>query len=220
MRLRNRPWAQPELSECSYYIKNGEEYKGHWKDRFGNENPIWLELGCGKGLFLKGIAPRLTDINFIGADLKSLMLAYSRRNIQKAFEESHKEITNVLLLSVDAERINNVFSSEDEIERLILNFSNPWPKPKHHKKRLSHPRQLENYKRFLKNNAVIEFKTDNDDYYLDTVEYFLSSGFTILENSFDYYEKNQIEESILTEHESKFIEMGLPIHYLKALVIK
>ncbi len=220
MRLRNRPWAAPELSACPFYINHCEELKGHWKERFGNENPICLELGCGKGLFLKGIAPKSTNINFIGADVKSLMLAYARRNIQEAFEKINKPITNVLLLSVDAERIYNAFCSDDKISRLILNFSNPWPKPKHHKKRLTHPKQLENYKEFLENEALIEFKTDNDEYYLDTIDYLNSCGFTIIEQFYDYYELHEIDEALLTEHEAKFISQGLPIHYLKANLFK
>ena len=220
MRLRNRPWAASELNECPYYIRSGEAFRGRWKERFGNDHPIHLELGCGKGMYLRGAAVHYPEVNFIGADIKSLMLAYARRNIQLAFDENGLENSNVLLLSVDAERILNAFSAEDEIHKLIINFSNPWPKPKHHKKRLTHPRQLENYKQFLMNGAVVEFKTDNDEYYSDSLGYFETCGYSVVESSFDYYQHRPIDETILTEHESKFISLGLPIHHIKAVFNK
>ena len=216
MRLRNRPWALPELSECPYYISDMSANRGNWHNWFGNENPIWLEVGCGKGMYLSGMAPVNSDINFIGADLKSLMLAYARRNIEAAFADSGASVSNVALLSTDAERIAESFSEADSVDRIILNFSNPWPKPKHHKKRLTHPRQLEAYKVFMKEGSYIDFKTDNDEYYKDTVGYLTMCGFNIVEQYFDYYDSHPIDTSILTEHERKFLDLGLPIHYLEA----
>ncbi|MBP1555622.1 MAG: tRNA (guanosine(46)-N7)-methyltransferase TrmB, partial [Oscillospiraceae bacterium] len=161
MRLRNRPWAAPELAGCSYYVKDFTRNRGRWKEAFGNDAPIWLEIGCGKGMYLAGMAPSHPEINFIGADIKSLMLAYARRNLEEAFSSARRGVDNVILLSVDAARILSAFSEEDVIDRIILNFSNPWPKPPHHKRRLTHTRQLENYKHFLRPGGIIEFKTDN-----------------------------------------------------------
>ena len=218
MRLRNRPWAAPELAGCSYYVKDFTRNRGRWKEAFGNDAPIWLEIGCGKGMYLAGMAPSHPEINFIGADIKSLMLAYARRNLEEAFSAAGREVDNVILLSVDAVRILSAFSEEDVIDRIILNFSNPWPKPPHHKRRLTHTRQLENYRHFLRSGGVIEFKTDNDDLFRDSLTYFEDAGFTPEEVCEDLYSVREVDPSVITEHESKFMEMGLPIHYIRAVL--
>jgi len=216
LRLRNRPWAAPELSECGYYAGDPEEFRGRWSERFGNKNPIWLEIGCGKGLYIAGKAPLNPQINYIGADIKSLMLAYARRNIEEAFAKTGQPVSNVVLLSVDAERIYNAFSEDDKIDRIILNFSNPWPKPHHHKRRLTHPKQLEHYKAFLKDGGIIEFKTDNDELFEASKGYFEECRMQMNEVCDDYYATHDMDPSVLTEHEQKFLAMQMPIHYIKA----
>jgi tRNA (guanine-N7-)-methyltransferase len=218
LRLRNRPWAAPELAGCSYYVKDFTRNRGRWKEAFGNDAPIWLEIGCGKGMYLAGMAPSHPEINFIGADIKSLMLAYARRNLEEAFSSAGRGVDNVILLSVDAVRILSAFSEEDVIDRIILNFSNPWPKPPHHKRRLTHTRQLENYRHFLRPGGIIEFKTDNDDLFRDSLTYFEDAGFTPEEVCEDLYSVREVDPSVITEHESKFMEMGLPIHYIRAVL--
>ncbi|MBQ1358330.1 MAG: tRNA (guanosine(46)-N7)-methyltransferase TrmB [Oscillospiraceae bacterium] len=217
MRLRNRPWAAPELADCPYYLSDFSRYRGHWREVFGNDRPIWLEIGCGKGLYLRGMASAHPELNFIGADIKSLMLAYARRNIEQTYAASGMQVDNIILLSVDAERILSSFSEEDTVDRIILNFSNPWPKPPHHKRRLTHPRQLENYKVFLRRGGIVEFKTDNDELYADSLGYFCEAGYSVDENCFDYYSSHEIDTSIITEHEQKFMQLGLPIHYIRAI---
>lgn len=217
MRLRNRPWAAPELAGCPYYLSDFSRYRGHWREAFGNDRPIWLEIGCGKGLYLRGMASAHPELNFIGADIKSLMLAYARRNIEQTYAASGMQVDNIILLSVDAERILSSFSEEDSVDRIILNFSNPWPKPPHHKRRLTHPRQLENYKVFLRQGGIVEFKTDNDDLYADSLGYFSKAGYSVEEDCFDYYSSHEIDTSIITEHEQKFMQLGLPIHYIRAI---
>ena len=220
MRLRNRPWAAPELAGCSYYVRDYARNRGRWRQAFGNDHPIWLEIGCGKGMYLAGMAPAHPEINFIGADIKSLMLAYARRNIEEAFSAAGRESDNVILLSVDAERILSSFSEDDEVDRIILNFSNPWPKPPHHKRRLTHTRQLENYKHFLKDGGIIEFKTDNDDLFRDSLVYFEQAGFETEEVCGDFYSSHDVDTSVITEHEGKFMQMGLPIHYARVMIRK
>ena len=216
MRLRNRPWARPELDSCDYYVQDSFAYAGHWHEVFGNDDPIWLELGCGKGLFLAGYAPFHKDINFIGADIKSLMLAYARRNIQEAYDSAGETVTNCRLLSLDVERIRFAFLPEDSIERIIINFPNPWPKEPHKKRRLTHTRQLLQYKDILSDSGEIHFKTDSDMLFEESIPYFTEAGLTILEQEYDYYSVHPMDPQILTEHESKFIEAGMPIHYIKA----
>lgn len=216
MRLRNRPWAKPELESCEFYIQDSFEHAGHWKEIFGNNNPIWLELGCGKGLFLSGYAPYHQELNFIGADIKSLMLAYARRNIQESYDSASIPVSNCKLLSLDVERIRYAFSPEDSIDRIIINFPNPWPKEPHKKRRLTHTKQLLQYKNIMSDSAEIHFKTDSDMLYEESIPYFAEAGLVILEQEDDYYSTHQMDPLVLTEHEKKFIDSGMPIHYIKA----
>ena len=192
--------------------------RGKWREAcgFAEDIPLWLEIGCGKGLYLRGMASAHPEINFIGADIKSLMLAYARRNIEETYKNAGLAVSNIILLSVDAERILSSFSEDDIIDRIILNFSNPWPKVPHHKRRLTHPRQLQSYKTFLRPGGSIEFKTDNDDLYRDSLVYFTEAGYSIAEDCPDYYSSHETDPSIITEHEQKFMDLGLPIHYIRA----
>ncbi|MBQ8994474.1 MAG: tRNA (guanosine(46)-N7)-methyltransferase TrmB [Oscillospiraceae bacterium] len=216
MRLRNRPWAAPELEECSYYIQDSFSNSGNWSLVFGNNNPIWLELGCGKGLFLAGFAPFHPDINFIGADIKSLMLAYARRNLQSAYDDRHIENLNCKLLSLDIERIRYAFSKNDQIDRIFINFPNPWPKDAHKKRRLTHTRQLLQYKEIMSDSAEICFKTDSDMLFEESIPYFHEAGMNMVEQLDDYYSKYPLDVATLTEHEQKFLDQGLPIHFIRA----
>lgn len=216
MRLRNKPWAAGVLAGCAYYISDPVCNRGRWRDEFGSGNPIWLEIGCGKGLYIAGTAPSHPDIDFIGADIKGLMLAYGIRYVDEAFGGAEK-VKNVRFLSVDAQRIAGAFSEQDRIERIIINFCNPWPKPGDRKKRLIHPRQLTQYREFLVDGGEILFKTDDDGLFADAPEYFTSCGFSIEEITADYYSDHDPSTEALTEHERKFMEMGLPIHYIRAI---
>lgn len=215
MRLRNKPWAADVLNGCPYYTREPSANRGRWKDVFGNCNPIWLEIGCGKGFWLAGTAPLNPDINFIGADIKGLVLAYSIRLLDDTFMGS-MNVLNVHLLSLDAERIREAFAPEDNIERIIINFCNPWTKPQHKKRRLVHTRQLVQYRQFLADDGEIIFKTDSDELFADSPAYFAEAGFEILEITDDYYATHDKIISLMTEHERKFTEMGLPIHYIRA----
>ena len=217
MRLRNKPWAAGVLAGCSYYYRQFDANAGHWHEVFGNDNPIWLEIGCGKGLYLAGMGPRHPEINFVGADIKGLVLAYGIRYIDEAYKNANMEVKNVKLISFDAERIVNSFKPEDTVDKIILNFSNPWPKPKHWKKRLTYPKQLELYRTFLRDNGEILFKTDNDELYESSIVYFGEAGFEITEKTDDYYSIYPRDEAVMTEHEKKFSDMGMPIHFIRAV---
>ena len=154
MRIRNKPWAKDELENSKIYIQNPEEIKGMWHEHFKKtENPIYLELGCGKGFFVKKAAKLNPEINYIAIDLIDAILGVANRNIQEEF--NGKEIDNLLLTRYDVEEINNILDKKDNIKRIHINFCNPWPKPRHNKKRLTFTRQLENYKIFLKNDSQI-----------------------------------------------------------------
>lgn len=217
MRIRRRPWAKKELEESKFYIDNPNINKGKWKETFKNENPIHLEIGCGKGSFISKLAKKHQEINYIAADMIEAMLGLSKRNIEVAYQKDKLEITNLWLIRMNAERILDTFSSEDTIERIYINFCNPWPRGKHKKRRLTHTRQLENYKQFLdKEKGEIYFKTDNDELFEESIEYFKETGFKIEQITYDLHSE-MIFEDIRTEHEEMFSNQGIKI---KALIAK
>ena len=156
MRIRFKPWARPELEASKFYIDNPEEYKGRWKEAFKEpNNELHLELGCGKGSFIAQLAVKNHNINYLAIDLVDAMLGLAKRNIEQKYDEAKKEIDNIIITRYDIERILNILSIEDNITRIYINFCNPWPRGKHHKKRLTHTRQLEKYKQFLSKNGEI-----------------------------------------------------------------
>lgn len=211
--MRKKPWARPELEACQFFIQQPASQKGKWRQYFVKQAPIFLELGCGKGGFLAQIASKNRDINFIAVDIKDEMLGYARRKLETAF--NGEKIENVALMPYDIERIWDVFSEEDTIDRIYINFCNPWPKPRHRKKRLTHTRQLEKYRLFLKDGGEIHFKTDDDGLYKDSLNYFKEAGFEIIKKIEDL-EKEKSEENYLTEHELMFMEQGIKIKKIVA----
>lgn len=219
MRIRFKKWARPELEASKFYIDNPEEYKGKWKSLFNN-NPIYMELGCGKGGFISKLASQNKNINYIAIDLVDAMLGLAKRNIEQAYQELKTEIDNIYITRYDIDRILNIFDSEDKIERIYINFCNPWPRGKHHKKRLTHTRQLEKYKTFLIDNGKIYFKTDDDNLFVDSLGYFKEAGFELEKVTYDLAnEENfwQDQANIETEHENMFKEQGIKIKALIAV---
>lgn len=218
MRIRFKKWARPELEASKFYIDNPEEIKGKWKEQFKNkENPIYLELGCGKGKFISQIAIQNPQINFIAIDLVDAMLGLAKREIEQTYNQAQKEIDNVILTRFDIQRIDLILSKEDNIKRIYINFCNPWPKGKHRKKRLTHTRQLEKYKEFLAEGAEIYFKTDDDDLFESSLGYFEEAGFQITAKTYDLHAEPIWNNNIETEHEKMFSQQGIKI---KALIAK
>ena len=217
MRIRYKKWARPELEASSFYIDNPEEYKGKWKEVFENNNPIHLELGCGKGQFIANLAVENPNINYIAIDLVDAMLGLAKRNIEEKYKEKNMEPKNIRLTRFDIERIMLILDKTDEIERIYINFCNPWPKGKHRKKRLTHTRQLEKYKTFLKEGGEIYFKTDDEDLFNSSIKYFEETGFKIVRLTRDLHSDNIFEKNIVTEHEKMFSEQGIKI---KALIAR
>ncbi len=217
MRIRFKPWARPELEASKFYIDNPQEYKGRWEKLYKNEAPFHIELGCGKGSFISNLAIRNTNINYLAIDLVDAMLGLAKRNIEKVYNENEKEIENIYLTRHDIERIPLILDKQDKVERIYINFCNPWPRGKHHKKRLTHTRQLEKYKEILVDNGEIYFKTDDDGLFNDSLIYFKESGFEIIKSTFDLQTENSFWENIQTEHEKMFMEQGIKI---KALIAR
>ncbi len=218
MRIRYKKWARPELEASKFYIDNPEELKGKWKEHFKNPNNLlYLELGCGKGQFISTLASENLDINYIAIDLVDAMLGLAKRNVEKVYAEKNLEPDNILLTRFDIERIFLILNKEDNIQRIYINFCNPWPKGKHRKKRLTHTRQLEKYKEFLSKNGEIYFKTDDDDLFNSTLTYLDESGFEVIKKTYDLHKEPIFEVNIETEHEEMFSEQGIKI---KALIAK
>ena len=162
MRIRYKKWARPELEACKFYIDNPEDFKGKWHEQFKEKRKLYMELGCGKGSFISKLAVRNPEINFIAVDLVDAMLGLCKRNIENTYKEAKRETDNIIITRHDIERILLFMSKEDIVDRIYINFCNPWPKPKHRKKRLTHPKQLACYKEFLNKDGEIYFKTDDD----------------------------------------------------------
>ena len=217
MRIRYKKWARPELEASPFYIDNPEEMKGKWKEYFGNNNPIHLELGCGKGQFISELASENLDINYIAIDLVDAMLGLAKRNVEAKYKEKNIEPKNIVLARFDIERILLILEEQDQIERIYINFCNPWPKGKHRKKRLTHTRQLEKYKVFLKEKGEIYFKTDDDDLFHSSLLYLVEAGFEVFKKTYDLHTEPIFEKNIETEHEKMFSEQGIKI---KALIAR
>ncbi|AVK49881.1 tRNA (guanine-N7)-methyltransferase [Clostridium sp. MF28] len=216
MRMRKKPWARPELEGCDFFVINPKEYKGKWKEFFGNDKPIYLELGCGKGTFMAVHASENPDINYIAIDIKDEVLGLAKRNIEKAYEEKNRKSDNVKLMAQEIGLISEILSEEDVVSRIYINFCNPWPKEKHKKRRLTHMRQLEQYKTFLKSEGEIYFKTDDDELFEESLEYFNEAGFRIKYITYDLH-NSDVEGNVQTEHEKMFSEQGIKIKFLIAM---
>lgn len=220
MRIRKKKWAEPELAVCDFFVKNPEEHAGKWNETFNNGLPLYLEIGCGKGGFAGQFAVKNPDKNIIAVDIKIDMLGVGRRNIVEIFKNEGKtdaDITNLLLVNYNVEQIDKIITKDDKIEGMFINFCNPWPRPKHNKRRLTFPKKLEMYKNFLDENAEIRFKTDDDALFADSLEYFEQSGYEIIYKTYDLH-NSDVTDNIETEHEKMFSAEGIKIKYLRAVV--
>ena len=218
MRIRYKKWARQELVSSKFYIDSPEEWKGKWEDYFTKkQNPIHVELGCGKGQFISKLASNNLNINYIAIDLVDAMLGLAKRNVEKEYKEKKIEPSNIALIRFDIERIGLILHEKDKVERIYINFCNPWPKGKHRKKRLTHTKQLEKYKKFLVENGKIYFKTDDEDLFNSSLLYFQESGFEIISKTYDLHSYPIFEDNIETEHEKMFSEQGISI---KALIAR
>ena len=217
MRIRKKKWAEPELRVCDFFVKDPEAHAGDWRHAFKKEQPLVLEIGCGKGGFAGQFALQNPDKNIIAVDIKLDMLGVGRRTIVRLFEEAGKgdAIDNLLLVNYNVEQLDKIILSEDKIEWLYINFCNPWPRPKHKKRRLTYYKKLEMYKRFLLPEAEIRFKTDDDELFEESLEYFAQSGYEIVYLTHDLHASG-FAENIETEHEKMFTEEGKTIKFLIA----
>lgn len=213
MRIRRKAWVRPELESCKFFVNDPVKNRGNWADKFEIKRPLHLELGCGKGSFISQKASNEKDLNFIAVDIKSEMLGLAKRNIERVFKEKNQEIKNVLLTAHNIEQIGLIFGDGDIFDRIYINFCNPWPRAKHNKRRLTHPRQLLQYKDFLSNAGEIHFKTDDDALFEDSITYFKDSGFDIKYLTYDLH-SSDFKGNVETEHEKMFSSEGIKIKFL------
>lgn len=214
MRIRHKPWAKPELDACSFCIKNPQDFKNNWNTVFeDNSKPLYIELGCGKGGFISQIVVNHPEINFIAMDIKNEMLVLAKRKIEQSCQESGKNTDNVKIFIQNIEQFQETFGENDRADRIYINFCNPWPKKKHKKRRLTHTRQLMNYKKILR--GELWFKTDDDELFEESFEYFREAGFRIKFSTWDLHSENNIE-NFVTEHEKMFTDEDKKIKFLIA----
>ena len=178
----------------------------HLKEKI---SPCIQNFGCGKGSFIAKLAVQNPEINYLGIDIKSEVLGLAKRNIEKEYLKAQREIDNVLITAYEIEIIQNILNEKDLVDRIYINFCNPWPKPRHNKKRLTHTKQLEKYKVFLKPGGEIYFKTDDYNLYKATIKYLEETGFKIIKQTEDLHKEPIWENNIETEHEKMFEEQGI-----------
>ena len=204
MRLKNVKGSKEMVELNKYYIKHPEDYKNKWKESLNNSNPIHIEIGMGKGKFLTTLASQNPDVNYIGIEKYSSVL------IRAMEKQDSLELPNLHFLLMDAEHIEKVFE-KNEIERIYLNFSDPWPKDRHAKRRLTSKQFLKRYDNILSRDGLIEFKTDNKVLFEFSLEEVPEAGWKILEYTKNLHDHKMSEGNVMTEYEEKFSSMGNPI---------
>ena len=210
MRMRNLKNKEEILNESKKLIKNPKEYIGKWHELFKNDNPIYIEIGMGKGKFIMENAIKNKNINYIGIERFDNVLARALPKIEE------KNIENLYIIRINALELDEVF--DHEIDRIYLNFSDPWPKKRHEDRRLTSREYLDKYAKIIENsdNVSIEMKTDNQQLFEYSLVSFNNNGYLITEISLDL-ENSEKEDNIKTEYEKKFIDKGNKIYYVKVM---
>ena len=209
MRLRNVPGARETIIENQFSVQEPEQKKGKWAEVFGNDHPIHIEVGMGKGQFIIEMARRNPEINYIGIEKYSSVLVRAVEKLED-FEQD-----NLRLIRMDAENIEEVFD-KDEVDRIYLNFSDPWPKDRHAKRRLTSTRFLERYNNILTPEGRVMFKTDNKDLFDFSLEQVEEAGWILENHTYDLHHSEYNEGNVMTEYEEKFSAKGNPICRLVA----
>ncbi len=205
MRLRHIKGAEETIAANRFVVQNPEESKGKWRALFPQNNPIYIEVGMGKGRFIMDMAEAHPDINYIGIEMYSSVLLRATQKMEE------RTLDNLKFILMDAVKIDECFA-EGEVDRIYLNFSDPWPKDRHAKRRLPSRRFLEKFHKILVHDGEIEFKTDNRalfDFALEEVE---AGGFSLVKHTFDLHNDSEMMEgNIMTEYEERFSSIGNPI---------
>jgi len=200
MRLKHIKNADIIIKKSPYLVINPKEYKGKWNKLFNNDNPIEIEIGTGKGKFIISLAQDNPNINYIGIEKYDTPLVGAVKKLEEL------DLPNLKLICFDAFNINEIF--DHEIDKIYLNFSDPWPKKRHAKRRLSSKVFLDKYESLFKDEKRIQMKTDNDDLYEYSMESFISEGYEVIKTDTSYLDK------YTTEYEDKFIALHKNINYI------
>ena len=209
MRLRNVPGARETIIENQFSVQQPEQMKGKWAEVFQNDHPIHIEVGMRKGQFIIEMARRNPEVNYIGIEKYSSVLVRAVEKLED-FEQD-----NLRLIRMDAENIEEVFD-KDEVDRIYLNFSDPWPKDRHAKRRLTSTRFLERYDNILTPEGRVMFKTDNKDLFDFSLEQVEEAGWILESHTYDLHHSEYNEGNVMTEYEEKFSAKGNPICRLVA----
>lgn len=209
MRLRHIPGSEKEIAASPYVVQNPEEKKGRWNEVFGNERPIEIEVGMGKGRFIMELAALHPDINYVGIERYPSVLL---RGLQK---REGLELDNIFFMCVDAKNLMDIFEP-GEVQKIYLNFSDPWPKDRHEKRRLTSGEFMAVYDKILKPDGVVEFKTDNKGLFDYSLEAIPGDVWEIKEFTYDLHHSEMGEGNVMTEYEEKFSSKGNPIYKLVA----
>jgi len=210
MRLRNVKNKEEILNASSFLVKNPKDYCGRWNIYFGNRNPIYIEIGMGKGQFIREHAKKFPNINFIGIEKYDSVVA-------KCLPKIDEELTNLAIIRMDALEIDQVF--DKEISKIFLNFSDPWPKKRHHLRRLSSKIFLEKYEKIFILDKDICMRTDNEDLFCYSLMSFSEAGYILRNLTFDLHRDYKKDELITTEYEDRFSERGMPIYSVEAVKV-
>ncbi len=213
MRLRNIPGAHDVIQKHPIAIKNEVQHKGKWNEVFGNDNPIYVEIGMGKGQFLLQLAKLNPDVNYIGIERYSSVLL---RALEKFDSEEFCELKNIRFICMNAFELPNVFEY-GEVAKIYLNFSDPWPKARHASRRLTSTNFFAQYDKVLAKDGVVEFKTDNRGLFEFSLEQVEEAGWKLVAHTFDlHHDESMNAGNVMTEYEEKFSSLGNPIHKLIA----
>ena len=208
MRLRNIPGSKDVIADSRFVVQNPDSQRGKWAEVFTNNHPVWIEVGMGKGRFIMDMARLHPDINFIGIEMYDSVLL---RAVQKR-EQMEEKLSNLYFIRMDARNLPEVFA-QGEVDRIFLNFSDPWPKERHAKRRLTSRQFLERYDQILAEDGQVEFKTDNRGLFEFSLQEVEETKWQLAASTFDlHHESEMVRGNVMTEYEEKFSSMGNPIH--------
>lgn len=209
MRLRHIRGAEAAIHTSPHVVQAPEQFKGRFHELFGNSHPIRIEVGMGKGRFIMELAEKYPGINYIGIERYPSVLLRALQRREELGDEG-QELSNIRFLCVDARELAEIFEA-GEVERIYLNFSDPWPKDRHAKRRLTSPEFMKIYDQILAKDGTVEFKTDNQDLFTYSLESIPEAGWRVDAFTRDLHHSDMSEGNVMTEYETKFSAMGNPI---------
>lgn len=209
MRLRNIPGAKDAITGSNYVVQEPASHKGKWAQVFPKDQPLHIEVGMGKGRFLMDMAKLHPEINYVGIEMYDSVLLRALQKRERLEGEGEK-LTNLMFMCIDARLLPEIFE-KGEVQKIYLNFSDPWPKDRHAKRRLTSPEFMKVYDQILRKDGTVEFKTDNQDLFTYSLESIPEAGWKIDAYTRDLHHSEMAEGNVMTEYEVKFSSMGNPI---------